>query len=150
MDLFDQVLSQGTLWGSPALAEDHSSSPSLHHMSDDPSSDSHENPIAPVSKTVFCTCAKSRCKQNYCPCFKAGSKCGSKCSCCSCKNQEFIPRRIAYILGSPDQLTLAPFSFWHDLAYPFQTLIHVASPNQSGSKAVEGWHRSSLRGSHEV
>lgn len=35
---------------------------------------------------ISCTCTKSNCIKNYCDCFKANSRCGSKCRCIDCKN----------------------------------------------------------------
>lgn len=39
------------------------------------------------SKEVCCNCKKSHCMKNYCECFQKGRKCGEKCTCVECKNE---------------------------------------------------------------
>lgn len=41
-----------------------------------------------IQKEIKCSCSKTKCRKNYCECFKAGQPCGAACGCISCSNTE--------------------------------------------------------------
>ena len=45
-----------------------------------------KHPFEKIKKNEGCTCKKSRCLKNYCPCFSNQNKCGSSCMCEGCSN----------------------------------------------------------------
>mmetsp|Transcript_9045 Transcript_9045/g.15905 ORF Transcript_9045/g.15905 Transcript_9045/m.15905 type:complete len:453 (+) Transcript_9045:140-1498(+) len=105
------------------------------------------------SRSITCTCKKSRCLKMYCDCFAANATCSTRCRCTNCQNFDGSAQLLACrsnqsLLGKSPGPPKSPASQPRRTPLSKQKLSHHSGTIQVGSALSDPTHMRLQEGGH--